>query len=92
MNQLPTYQAEAERIAAENGLYIPVYQLNQLARTASKAMNTIVNSLPHGTYAEFESVLEIMRRQVEYGKSVRGGDHHGEADKGAVQPDLHNAH
>ena len=92
MNQLPTYQAEAERIAAENGLYIPVYQLNQLARTASKAMNTIVNGLPHGTYAEFESVLEIMRRQVEYGKSVRGGDHHGEADKGAVQPDLHHSH
>jgi hypothetical protein len=70
-HELPTFQAEAEQIADENGLYIPVYQLNQLTRTASKAMNTIVNSLPHGTYAEFELVLELMRRHVEYGKNVR---------------------
>jgi hypothetical protein len=70
-HELPTFQAEAERVAEENGLYIPVYQLNQLTRTASKAMNTIVNSLPHGTYAEFELVLELMRRHVEYGKNVR---------------------
>jgi hypothetical protein len=70
-HELPTFQAEAERVAEENGLYIPVYQLNQLTRTASKAMNTIVNSLPNGTYAEFELVLELMRRHVEYGKNVR---------------------
>jgi hypothetical protein len=70
-HELPTFQAEAERVAAENGIYIPVYQLNQLTRAASKAMNTIINSLPHGTYAEFELVLELMRRHVEYGKNVR---------------------
>jgi hypothetical protein len=71
LHELPTFQAEAERIAAENGLFVPVHQLNQLIRTASKAMNTIINSLPHGTYEEFELVLELLRRDIEYGKNVR---------------------
>lgn len=35
MADLLTFNQEAENISRENGVYIPVHQLNQLARVAS---------------------------------------------------------
>lgn len=71
MTDLLTFNQEAEAVSRENGVYIPVHQLNQLARAASKATNSIVNSLPHGTYQEFDFVLELVRRSLEAGRNYK---------------------